>query len=277
MAPTLLLSDLHLAPGEPDTAAAFEAFAAGPARSAGAVYILGDLFDWWVGDDQLNSRFFRRIGAALRDLTRAGVPVYVARGNRDFLIGPDFARSTGSTLLDEHTVLDLGGTRTLLTHGDELCTDDVAYQQFRARTRTAEWRSRILRKPYLVRRGIALALRFGSRRATARKAETIMDVNPEAVAAAFRRHDVARIVHGHTHRPARHDHVVDGTPRERLVLAAWHGGGRYLAIDAAGVQEHVVDPRGERGGERGADRGAVQQHGVGTQAKPEPRSGRSVP
>lgn len=240
MAPVLLLSDLHLSPAEPRTLAAFEAFAAGPARGAQAVYILGDLFDWWVGDDQLRSRFYRRVAEALREVTRAGVPVFVARGNRDFLLDAGFAEATGATLLDEHTVLDLAGTRTLLTHGDELCTDDVAYQHFRERTRTAQWKRDILRKPYLVRRGIAAALRLRSRRATAQKDEAIMDVNADAVTDAFRRHAVARMVHGHTHRPARHEHVVDGVTRERHVLAAWHGEGRYLSIDESGVHEHAI-------------------------------------
>jgi len=243
MAPTLLLSDLHLSPARPRAVDAFLAFARGPARGAAAVFVLGDLFDWWVGDDQLKSRFYRRIGDALRGIHDAGVPLFVARGNRDFLIGDAFAAATGAKLLDERTVLTLGGVPTLLTHGDELCTDDVAYQRFRAHSRTAEWRAGILRKPYWVRRLIAAYLRLRSRTATAMKAEAIMDVNQDAVAEAFRRHDVARLVHGHTHRPARHAHVVDGLPRERHVLAAWHDDGRYLEIDEAGVRERAIDGR----------------------------------
>lgn len=240
MKPALLLSDLHLAPAQRASVAAFHRFAAGPAREASAVYVLGDLFDSWVGDDQLRSRFYRRIAEALRGVTDAGIRVHVARGNRDFLIGEGFVAAVGGTLMQEHTVIDLGGVATLLTHGDELCTDDVAYQRFRARTRTDAWRHDILRKPYVVRLCIAAALRLGSRRATANKAERIMDVNPTAVADAFRAHGVGRIIHGHTHRPARHAHVVDGVPRERHVLAAWHGEGRYLAVDDTGVHEHVV-------------------------------------
>jgi UDP-2,3-diacylglucosamine hydrolase len=241
MKATLFLSDLHLAPRERDSAAAFHRFASGAAREAAAVYVLGDLFDWWVGDDQLRSRFHAKVAAALRALADAGVQVHVARGNRDFLLGEDFARAAGAALLGEHTVVELAGVPTLLTHGDELCTDDEAYQRFRAKTRTDAWRRDILRKPYLVRRAIAAALRLGSRRATARKDAAIMDVNAAAVADAFRVHGVTRIIHGHTHRPARHALVVDGVARERHVLAAWHGEGRYLAVDDRGVREHSVN------------------------------------
>jgi UDP-2,3-diacylglucosamine hydrolase len=236
LAATLFLSDLHLSPANPAAMAAFEAFARGPARQASAVYILGDLFDAWIGDDQLRSRFYRRIAQALRGIRDAGAALYVARGNRDFLIGEGFADAIGATLLDERTVLDLGGVSTLLLHGDELCTDDVAYQRFRARTRIAQWREGILRKPYWVRRGIAAYLRVRSRRATAGKDEAIMDVNDGAVAQAFRAHGVTRMIHGHTHRPARHELSVDGVPRERHVLGAWHDDGYYLEVDDAGVR-----------------------------------------
>jgi UDP-2,3-diacylglucosamine hydrolase len=241
MAPALLLSDLHLSPARPRAVAAFMAFCDGPARRASAVYVLGDLFDWWVGDDQLRSRFYKRIGTALRGISAAGVPLFVARGNRDFLIGPEFAQATGATLLDERTIVPLGGVPTLLTHGDELCTDDEAYMRFRAHSRTDAWRANILAKPYWVRRGIAAYLRFRSRTATAMKPEAIMDVNADAVADAFRQHGVARLVHGHTHRPARHALDVDGLARERHVLAAWHDDGRYLEIDEHGVRERAVD------------------------------------
>jgi UDP-2,3-diacylglucosamine hydrolase len=243
-APALFLSDLHLSPANPAAVAAFAAFARGPARNAAAVYILGDLFDVWVGDDQLRSGFYRRIAQQLRAVRVAGAALYVARGNRDFLIGEGFADATGATLLDERTVLDLAGAATLLMHGDELCTDDVAYQRFRARTRTPQWRAWILGKPYWVRRGIAAYLRLRSRRATAHKEEVIMDVNDDAVAAAFRAHDVTRMIHGHTHRPALHALSVDGVPRERHVLAAWHDGGQYLEADHTGV--HVRRIQGAR-------------------------------
>jgi len=203
---------------------------------AAAVYILGDLFDWWVGDDQLRDDFFASMAASLSGVTAAGVPVFVARGNRDFMLGEDFERATGATLLPEQRLLDLGGVRTLLCHGDELCTDDAEYQAYRARIRTPEARQRLLRLPYFVRRLMARWLRRKSRRTKARMDDAIMDVNADAVAQAFRAHGATRMIHGHTHRPARHEHIVDGTPRERWVLADWHDRGHYLAVDANGVR-----------------------------------------
>jgi UDP-2,3-diacylglucosamine hydrolase len=235
--PTLLLSDLHLAPDRIDAAAAFHAFARGPARSAAAVYVMGDLFDAWVGDDQRKDPFSRSIIESLRSISDAGTPLYVARGNRDFLLGDAFARDAGATLLDEQTIVDIGGTATLLTHGDEFCTDDAGYQRYRAWSRDPRSQRRLLRLPYRVRRFIAAWLRRGSRAATARKPESILDVNAAAVENAFRTRGVMRIVHGHTHRPARHSSVVDGRHRERIVLADWDDRGHYVAIDAGGVRD----------------------------------------
>ena len=241
MKPVLLLSDLHLSAMRPAAAEAFHALMRGPALDASAVYILGDLFDWWLGDDQLDAPFARRVGESLRAVTERGIPVYVARGNRDFLIGERFEKRTGARLLPEQHVVDLGGTPTLLMHGDELCTGDVEYQRYRARMRSPEMRRRLLALPYLVRRLIAWYLRRKSRDANALKAESIMDVSGSAVDDAFRRHAVARMIHGHTHRPARHRHTVDGTARERIVLADWHERGRYIKVDDAGIHECEID------------------------------------
>src|SRR6185437_12631142 len=177
MKPTLLLSDLHLAPERIAAAAAFHAFARGPARDAAAVYVMGDLFDAWIGDDQRREPFAGAIVESLRGISDAGVPVYVARGNRDFLLGADFARDAGATLLDEQTIVDVAGAPTLLTHGDEFCTDDVGYQRFRTWSRDPRSQRRLLHLPYPVRRLIAAWLRRGSRAATARKPESILDVN----------------------------------------------------------------------------------------------------
>ncbi|MGE5105652.1 MAG: UDP-2,3-diacylglucosamine diphosphatase [Betaproteobacteria bacterium] len=235
MKPTLVLSDLHLAPGRRAAVAAFEAFARGPARAADAVYIMGDLFDAWVGDDQRRDPFARSVIEALHGIADAGVPLFIARGNRDFLLGDAFARATGATLLGERTIVDLAGTPTLLTHGDELCTDDVDYQRFRAWSRDPHAQRRLLRLPYFARRLIAAALRRGSRAATSRKPEAILDVNAAAVERAFRDCGVRRMIHGHTHRPARHALVVDGTPRERIVLADWDDRGHYVSVDATGI------------------------------------------
>ena len=240
MKPTLLLSDLHLAPERSDAAAAFHAFARGPARSAAAVYVMGDLFDAWVGDDQRKDPFARSIIESLRGISDAGIPLHIARGNRDFLLGAAFARDAGATLLDERTIVDIAGTTTLLTHGDEFCTDDTGYQRYRAWSRDPRSQRRLLRLPYRVRRFIAAWLRRGSRAATARKPESILDVNAASVENAFRSCGVMRIVHGHTHRPARHSSLVDGRHRERIVLADWDDRGHYVAIDADGVHDMQI-------------------------------------
>lgn len=238
--PALFLSDLHLSPERPAALAAFHAFCAGPARSASAVYILGDLFDWWIGDDQLRDPFVAAAARELRGISDAGVPLFIGRGNRDFLIGERFAQATGATLLPDFAVVDLAGTPTLLCHGDELCTDDAEYQAYRARMRDPATQGRLLRLPYALRRLIAWWLQRKSREHKALKADAIMDVAPDAVAQAFRTHGVTRMIHGHTHRPARHPLDVDGTPRERYVMADWHDRGHYLAVDAGGVHVHEI-------------------------------------
>ncbi len=239
--PALFLSDLHLSPSRPTAVAAFQTFAAGPARDASAVYILGDLFDWWIGDDQLAEPFVAPIAQALRGVSDAGVALYVGHGNRDFLLGTQFALVTGATLLPETQVLDLFARRTLLCHGDELCTDDVGYQRYRKRARNPALQRRLLRLPYWARRTLASWLRRMSRNENARKAEEIMDVNSRAVETAFRTHSAQRMIHGHTHRPARHMHNVDGVARERWVLADWHDHGQYLQVDATGVHVREIE------------------------------------
>ena len=239
--PTLFLSDLHLSPERPAALAAFHAFAAGPARTAAAVYILGDLFDWWVGDDQMADPFAASVVTSLHGITSAGVPLFVAHGNRDFMMGPRFATATGAALLPDFVVVDLHGTRTLLCHGDELCTDDTEYQAYRARMRDPATQARLLRLPYFVRRGIAWWLQRKSRSEKALKPESIMDVAAGAVVAAFAQHDTRRMIHGHTHRPARHEHQVDGSVRERFVLADWHDRGHYIAVDDTGVHEREIN------------------------------------
>jgi len=247
MKPRLFASDLHLSPDRPRSAAAFHAFCAGPARAAAAVYLLGDVFDWWIGDDQLREPFFADVAASIRSLTQAGVPVFVAHGNRDFLLGERFERMTGATLLPDRERVVLGdGTATLISHGDELCTSDVEYQRYRAKIRHPATQRRLLALPLFVRRLIARSLRRGSRNATALKAESIMDVHPDAVLAAFREHDVARLIHGHTHRPATHVVRVDGRDCERVVLADWHDDGEYVEVGDEGVTRRRIagdDPR----------------------------------
>ncbi len=251
MPPTLFASDLHLTPERPALASAFRVFCARPAREAQAVYLLGDLFDWWIGDDQLRDPFDAAVAEAIRGITRAGVPVHVAHGNRDFLLGEGFAAATGATFLPERTVVDVHGTPTLLSHGDELCTGDADYQRFRARMRDPATQRRLLRLPRFVRRAIARGLRARSRDATALKPESILDVDEQAVADAFRRFGVARMIHGHTHRPATHHVDVDGRACERIVLPDWYEAGRYLQVDATGAVVREVPGIGPR--DRGTD------------------------
>lgn len=246
MKPRLFLSDLHLAPERPDAIAAFHALCDGPARSAAAVYILGDLFDSWIGDDQLADRFASGVAAAIRGVTQSGVPVYVAHGNRDFLLGERFAATTGAALLPDRQVVDIDGTPTLVSHGDELCTGDVAYQQYRARIRDPATQRRLLRLPLFVRRLVAWWLRRKSRDATSLKPESIMDVDEAAVNAAFRHYRVTRLIHGHTHRPATHVIDVDGRTCERVVLADWHDHGYYVEADTAGVRRKEIRGQGSR-------------------------------
>lgn len=241
--PTLFLSDQHLSPERPQALAAFHAFCAGPARDAAAVYMLGDLFDFWIGDDQVREPFVAAVVQSMRGIADAGVPLFVAHGNRDFLLGERFARATGAALLPEYEVIDLAGARTLLCHGDVLCTDDVEYQAYRERMRNPDTQRRLLRLPYFVRRWIARYMQKKSADSKSGKSEVIMDVAPAAVDDAFRTHRAQRMIHGHTHRPARHVHEVDGTPRERLVLADWYDGGSYLEVDADGARPKAIAAR----------------------------------
>ncbi|MDQ6621227.1 MAG: UDP-2,3-diacylglucosamine diphosphatase [Pseudomonadota bacterium] len=236
MGPTLFVSDLHLSGARPGLVDAFHAFCRGPARRAHELYILGDLFDSWLGDDQLREPTASAVAASLMALARSGVPIGVLRGNRDFLLGDAFARASATTLLPEQVVVDLAGTPTLILHGDELCTADRSYQRLRGFTHDRRVQRGMLALPYRMRRGIAGVLRNESRRASARKPETLMDVAQEAVVAAFRRHHVQRMVHGHTHRPARHALSVDGAACERWVLADWYGQGSYLECSAEGMR-----------------------------------------
>ncbi len=238
MRPSLFVSDLHLAPRRPALVAAFESLCAGPARDAAALYVLGDLFDAWIGDDQLREPLAARVMASLRAVADAGVPVAIMRGNRDLLLGERFASAAGARLLPEQIVVDVAGTPTLLLHGDELCLDDDAYQRYRAWAHDASRQRRFLALPYILRAAFVRWMRRRSRRETARKSDAIMDVSARAVADAFRRHGVRRMIHGHTHRPARHALEVDGRACERIVLADWYDRASYVEVDAAGIRTH---------------------------------------
>lgn len=238
-APTLLLSDLHLPTGASVLRERFQRFLAGPARSAAVVYILGDLFESWVGDD-IGLRAYAAEARGLRRLTEHGVVVLLQHGNRDFLIGRRFTQATGVRLLPDPALVDLGGVPSLLSHGDLYCTDDHGYQRWRRFAHDSHIQSLFLRMPSGLRRRIGQGLRGGSRAATRDKPAAIMDVNAEAIREAFRHGDAVRLIHGHTHRPADHRVEVDGRSYERIVLADWRPGlYEYLSCSADGQLQRV--------------------------------------
>lgn len=230
---TLFVSDLHLDSSRPAITRLFFDFLAGEAAEADALYILGDLFEAWIGDDD-DDPHHQAVIARLQDLSRK-VPVAVMRGNRDFLLGDRFALMTTCRLMGDAEVVDLYGTPTLLMHGDSLCTDDDAYQQFRTMVRDPEWQRGMLAKPLAERRLIAKSARDESAIQNSMKPEAIMDVNADAVAAVMREHGVRRFIHGHTHRPAVHDFELDGRPAQRIVLGDWYEQGSVLRVDAGGA------------------------------------------
>jgi UDP-2,3-diacylglucosamine hydrolase len=233
---SLFLSDLHLEDGRPETARLLDSFLAGPARRAAAVYILGDLFEYWIGDDAVPGTA-RELAKATAELSRTGIPVYFIHGNRDFLLGEDYARQAGMTLLPETAVVELHGQPTLILHGDTLCTDDVEYQAFRRQVRDPAWQAAALALSVEERIAMARSARDASMAHTGSTDLEIMDVNEQAVQEAFRTHGVSRMIHGHTHRPAVHRHLLaDGTEAERIVLADWYASGSYLEVSENGAR-----------------------------------------
>jgi UDP-2,3-diacylglucosamine hydrolase len=234
----LFIADIHLSPHAPATAERFLAFLAGPARTAHSLTILGDLFDYWAGDDALadprSDPFSTRIATALRELSARGVALFFMAGNRDFLVGDAFAAAAGLSLLPDPVVRDIGGVPTLLTHGDALCTDDADYQRFRKTVRDPAWRSVFLARPLADRKREIEALRARSETEKRIKAASIMDVNATAVVTALATHGARAMIHGHTHRQGRHEHRVDGMPCPRWVLGDWHADrGGALACQSA--------------------------------------------
>ena len=228
--PSLFISDLHLSEERPAANERFIAFLEDRARAADALYILGDLFEYWIGDDDLAAPFNAVIAGLLQALAKRGVQVWVMHGNRDFLLGEGFCRATGARLLQDPAIVKLGGVDTLLMHGDTLCTDDLDYQNWRRTARSAVWQREFLAKTRRERHQAIGALREKSREVIRAKPAEIMDVNGGAVRDALRRHGVRRLLHGHTHRPGRHALEVDGRRCERWVLPDWYGPGGYLEI-----------------------------------------------
>jgi UDP-2,3-diacylglucosamine hydrolase len=220
--PVWLAADMHLGPEGPATREAFLAFLEAAASEASALMLLGDIFDAWVGDDALLAPpdWLAEVVAGLSAVA-AKIPVYLSAGNRDFLMGDALAQATGTRRLADPAMLRTDGGSFLLSHGDALCTDDVAYQQFRVMVRDPQWQAQFLAQPLPARQAIAQQLRERSVMEKSRKAADIMDVNQAAVEAVLREHGAARLVHGHTHRPGRHVFEMDGKPCERLVLPDW--------------------------------------------------------
>ncbi|WP_018234025.1 UDP-2,3-diacylglucosamine diphosphatase [Thioalkalivibrio thiocyanodenitrificans] len=239
MQQTLFISDLHLDPERPHILALFERFLREDAAGADALYILGDLFEYWIGDDD-DAPHLEGIAAGLRALSSRGVPLYFAHGNRDFLLGEAFARSTGMRLLAEETVVDLYGRRALLMHGDSLCTDDHEYMAFRDMVRDSDWQSDFLARPLDRRRVEAEAARERSRENGRTKAPEITDVSLPAVEDAMRRHGVTLLIHGHTHRPKIHEFTMDGQPAQRVVLADWYETGGMLRVTPEGMRLETI-------------------------------------
>ncbi|MEE9338514.1 MAG: UDP-2,3-diacylglucosamine diphosphatase [Methylococcaceae bacterium] len=223
----IFISDLHIALNKKEITNRFLSFLKNQEHEASTVYILGDLFDAWIGDDDDTSPN-KNIKSQLKLLTKSGVQVFLQQGNRDFLLGEQFCRETGVTLLKDYKVINLNGVNTLLTHGDLLCTDDLPYQAFREKSRSDEWKQNVLSKPLLIRLLAARWYRFRSYFHKRKKSQDIMDVNQQTVIDEMLKHDCYRLIHGHTHRPAIHDFDINGKPAQRFVLAQWEKGSAQL-------------------------------------------------
>jgi UDP-2,3-diacylglucosamine hydrolase len=233
---TAFISDLHLTPGRARINEIFFDFLRGPARTADALYILGDLFEYWAGDDDLLDPLNAHVASALADLSSRGVPIMLMHGNRDFMLREGFSRAAGAKLIADSVTVDLYGTPTLLMHGDTLCRDDHRYQALRARMRSPLWQRLFLFQPLWLRRAEIERGRRMSERSKRTKSTEIMDVTSVAVEEAFRASGCSRMIHGHTHRPAMHLHAVQGRTCERWVLSDWYQHGQYLRVDPSGCE-----------------------------------------
>jgi UDP-2,3-diacylglucosamine hydrolase len=238
---TLFVSDLHLDASRPHITRLFLDVLDTLGRDADAIYILGDLFELWPGDDD-DSLLGLAIMDALRACVTSGTPVHLLHGNRDFLIGERFAARSGCRLLDDPSRIDLYGTPVLLMHGDTLCTDDVDYQAFRAGVRDIRWQQAFLQQSLQARRDIAQALRGKSRASAREKPESIRDVNPDTVARFMTDHAVQQLIHGHTHRPGIHEFEIAGKPARRMVLGDWYRQGSLLECTPQGCRLRELAP-----------------------------------
>jgi UDP-2,3-diacylglucosamine hydrolase len=232
----LFISDLHLTSERPAANEAFFAFLEREAAGALGLYILGDLFEFWIGDDDLADPLNAIVAGFLANTAKSGTPVHVMHGNRDFLLADAFCKAAGAKLLPDPTKVDLFGTPTLLMHGDTLCTEDEAYQEWRRLCRSDAWQGPFLAEALEGRRKQMLALRRQSEQDKQAKPATVMDVNEDAVRQALRACDCSRLIHGHTHRPGHHRIEVDGRQCERWVLQDWYGRGGFLEVTAEGAR-----------------------------------------
>lgn len=233
--PVFFIADLHLSPALPNISQCFLRFLTAASNEAAALYILGDLFESWAGDDDWENPFNRQIIDSLAKLTATGVPSFLLHGNRDFLLGPTFAAQSGVHLITDPSAITIGDVPTLLSHGDTLCTLDQDYQQFRTTVRHPTWQKEFLARPLTLRKMEIEMLRHRSTQAKEQKASVATDVTPQAVIEVLHHHHCRRLIHGHTHRPARHTHLVDNHDCERWVLPSWdnHLGG-HLRCNANG-------------------------------------------
>jgi len=227
---TLFISDLHLHETRPQITRAFFHFLQTQAINAEKLYILGDFFDAWVGDDD-DSPLNIEVANELKKLSNSGTQIFLMHGNRDFLLGEKFAAQAGAQILAEYALIDLYGQPTLLVHGDSLCTDDSEYMAFRKQVRSPLWQQQILAQPLAARRVLAAQLREKSQAMNSLKAEDIMDVNQAEVVRVMQSAGVKRLIHGHTHRPARHVFDINGETAERIVLGDWHDKGWAIYAD----------------------------------------------
>jgi UDP-2,3-diacylglucosamine hydrolase len=235
------ISDLHLSPRSPGATRLFLQFLAGRARQAEALYILGDLFETWIGDDDMDDPFHAEIIAGLHQASDAGLAISIMHGNRDFLLGSEFAHASGTRLLNDPTVLSTAEWQFVLSHGDALCLDDADYMAFRAQVRNTEWQAAMLAKPLAERRAIAAHMRQVSEFSQRGKDNPYTDLQAAATDDFLREHGYATFIHGHTHQPARHDHIVDGIHVERWVLADWHEDrGECLVWDGEALTRELI-------------------------------------
>jgi len=237
----LFASDLHLSPRSPGATALFLQFLAGPARNAEAVYLLGDLFEAWIGDDDIDDPYHAEIVAALHATSSAGVSIGIQHGNRDFLLGEAFALASGTRLLPDPYILSTPEWQFVLSHGDALCLDDAAYMAFRAQARNPAWQAALLARPRAERRLLAAQMREQSIANQQAKDQPYSDLEPTATDDFLREHGYATFIHGHTHQPATHDHIVDGIHVERWILSDWNETrGEYLAWDGTALTRHDI-------------------------------------